>query len=161
MPICKKHKNTGIFYLVDVLYKKKHMDYLYDEIIARIINHGINIYLIENNTDTSLRALIDTKLRASRHFNCKLEERYETANKEKRIKFFSASIIQGFKYKDKSLYTASSDYGKFMQQLTSYSFEKANKFDDAPDGMALFARRFISERGKPQVLIKPKSNLYL
>ena len=56
-------------------------------------------------------------------------------------------------FKDKRAYTRNSDYGKFMNNLTKYSFDYPNKHDDAPDSLALFISEIVLERGKPS---KPK-----
>ena len=50
------------YYMTDVIFKKKAMTDLYEEIIAKIEEHHITWLVIENNTDTSLKALLDKML---------------------------------------------------------------------------------------------------
>lgn len=52
-------------------------------------------------------------------------------------------------FKDRSLYPKNSDYGRLMDNLTTYSFDYPNKNDDAPDSLALFVNEIILEKNKP------------
>lgn len=52
----------NIFYLVDFLYQKKGMDDLYDPIVDMIIKHQLNQLVVENNTDTSLKTVLEERL---------------------------------------------------------------------------------------------------
>ena len=56
-------------------------------------------------------------------------------------------------FKNKTDYKPNSDYGRFMKNLTTYSFDYPNRNDDAPDSATLFVTEIILERGKPN---KPK-----
>lgn len=56
-------------------------------------------------------------------------------------------------FKDKKKYKPNTDYGRFMKNLTVYSFDYPNKHDDAPDSMAMFRTEIILDRGRPS---KPK-----
>ena len=51
------------------------------------------------------------------------------------------------------MYKPISDYGRFMKNFTTYSFDYPNKFDDAPDSMAMFRTEIILDRARPS---KPK-----
>jgi len=152
MPIFKFNTENNKYYLIDVMYKKKSMKELYDIIVSKIIEHQVTHFTIENNTDTSLKYLIEKMLEEHNYFNCVIDERYENVNKEQRIKNYAGDIKNAIIYKDKSLYASSSDYGIFMYQLNSYSFDSANKFDDAPDSIALFAYKYISGRKRKNII---------
>ena len=52
-------------------------------------------------------------------------------------------------FKDKRAYTKNSDYGRFMTNFTTYSFDYPNKHDDAPDSLSLFVSEIILQRGNP------------
>ncbi len=59
-------------------------------------------------------------------------------------------------FKDSSLYERKSDYGKMMTFLCSYTMVGKNKFDDVPDGMAMFAEFAQNLRtGKVEVFKSP------
>lgn len=152
MPIFRKNKDTNKYYLIDVMYKKKSMPELYDIICSKIMEYNINKFTIENNTDTSLKHLIDKMLKEKEYYNCVIEERYENVNKEERIKNYAGDVKNAIVYKDKSMYATSSDYGVFMRHLTSYSFDRANKFDDAPDSIALFSYKYLSQNRRKNII---------
>ena len=151
MPI---HKTDGTYYyLVDVIFKKKAMTELYEEIIAKIEEHHITWLVIENNTDTSLKTLLDEMLAKRGIFYCTITEKYNTKKKELRIKDNQGTIRKLIYFKPKTQYKPNSDYGRFMKNFTTYSFDYPNRNDDAPDSEALFTTEIILERGKPS---KPK-----
>ena len=51
------------------------------------------------------------------------------------------------------MYKPNTDYGLFMKNLTTYSFDYANKHDDSPDSLALFTDQIINDKARPA---KPK-----
>ena len=151
MPI---FKTDGVqYYLVDVIFKQKAMTDLYEEIVSKIEQWNIIWFAIENNTDTSLKTLLEDRLEARGILTCSMTEKYNTQKKEIRIKDQQGLIKKMLVFKDKRAYTRNSDYGKFMNNLTKYSFDYPNKHDDAPDSLALFISEIVLERGKPS---KPK-----
>lgn len=152
MPICKT--DGRIYYMIDVIFKKKAMTELYEEIIAKIEEHHITWLVIENNTDTSLKVLLDKMLEDRGIYYCTITEKYSTVKKEKRIKDNQGTLRKLMYFKPKTKYKPNSDYGRFMKNLTTYSFDYPNKNDDAPDSGTLFVTEIILERGKPN---KPKA----
>ncbi len=151
MPIFKTDGKN--YYMTDVIFKKKAMTDLYEEIIAKIEEHHITWLVIENNTDTSLKALLDKMLEDKEIYYCTITEKYNTVKKEKRIKDNQGTLRKLIYFKKKSNYKPNSDYGRFMKNLTTYSFDYPNRNDDAPDSATLFVTEIILERGKPN---KPK-----
>lgn len=65
--------------------------------------------------------------------------KYTTANKETKIIINSAWVKEHCLFKDETLYKRSSEYGKMMDMLCSYTMAGKNKHDDVPDGMAMLA----------------------
>ena len=57
MPIFKADGQK--YYFIDCIFKKKAMTELYDEIVEKVIQHTITRFVIENNTDTSLKTLLE------------------------------------------------------------------------------------------------------
>lgn len=76
----------GKYYFIDCIFKKKLMSDLYDEIVSKIIEHKVIDFVIENNTDTSLKVLLEEKLKAKGYNLCIIREKYNVKNKEQRIK---------------------------------------------------------------------------
>ena len=151
MPI---FKTDGVYYyFFDCVFKQKAMTDLYDEIVDKIIEHNITVFVVENNIDTSLKTLLEEKLKAKNCYTCEIIEKYNTIKKEQRIKDNRGLIKKLIYFKDKRIYRPNTDYGRFMKNFTTYSFDYANKHDDAPDSMAMFVTEIILGRGKPN---KPK-----
>lgn len=65
--------------------------------------------------------------------------KFTTANKETKIIVNSAWVKEHCLFKDASLYPRSSEYGKMIDMLCSYTMAGRNKHDDVPDGMAMLA----------------------
>ena len=134
--------------LVDVLYQQKAMTDLYDDIVRMIIENNVIELVIENNIDTSLAYVIETKLHEKGYNLCEIKEKYATKNKEQRIKDSRGIILKNVRFKERGRYAKNSDYGRFMSDLEKYSFDFANKHDDAPDSLAMYVNEIILEKGK-------------
>lgn len=65
--------------------------------------------------------------------------KFTTSNKETKIIVNSAWVKEHCLFKDESMYTKNSDYGRMMDMLCSYTMAGKNKHDDVPDGMAMLA----------------------
>lgn len=143
MPICVVDNSDETYYMVDCLFKQKAMTELYDDIVDKIIQHHVIKFVVENNIDTSLKVLLQEKLEAKGYHDCEIIEKFNTAPKEKRIKDMRGIIKRRVAFKEKQAYKPNTDYGRFMQNFTTYSFDYANKHDDAPDSLALFANEII------------------
>ena len=142
MPIFKPDGN-GNYYFVDCIFKQKPMEDLYDEIIEKIIQHRIIKLVIENNIDTSLKTLLTDRLKQRGVNWCEIIEKYNTVKKEERIKN-NRGIVQKFVvFLDKTLTKPNSDYGRLMDNMTKYSFDKPNLHDDSVDSVCMFASEII------------------
>lgn len=82
--------------------------------------------------------------------------KFTTANKETKIIVNSAWVKEHCLFKDESLYTRNSDYGRMMYMLCTYTIAGKNKNDDVPDGMAMLAEYAQSLSGnKVEVFKRP------
>ncbi len=149
MPIFKTDGEK--YYFVDCIFNKKAMTELYKDIVDKIIQHNIIKFVVENNTDTSLKTLLDKMLEEKGYYNCTIIEKYNTAKKEKRINDTKGLILRKIVFKEKKDYKPNTDYGRFMKNFTTYSFDYPNKNDDAPDSMALFTTEIILNGARPSV----------
>lgn len=147
MFICKPD-GKGNHYLWDAIFSKKPIQALYDDIVDKIILHNIIKLVIENNTDESLKTLLTEKLKAKGVTWCEIVEKYNVKNKETRIKDNLWTIQNFIFFKDKSIVKPNTDIGRLMENITKYSFDCPNKFDDGPDGAALYSSEIIGSRGK-------------
>lgn len=69
----------------------------------------------------------------------RITTKFSTANKETRIIADSAWVKEHCLFKDDSLYRRQSDYGRFMNFVTSYTVMGKNKHDDAVDALSMLA----------------------
>lgn len=152
MPIFQ-NDNNGNHYLIDCIYKQKPMDDLYDEIVEKIIEHTITTLVIENNIDTSLKAIIEMKLHARGVFWCDIREKYNCAKKEERIKNYRGIVQKQIYFPSKTLVRPNTDMGKLMDNITKYSFDKPNLHDDGIDSVCMYASEIIFCKS---MLQKPK-----
>lgn len=147
MPICKVD-DDGKHYVVDVLFKKQAMSELYDDIVDLVIEYKVVKLVVESNIDVSLRYVLEKKLEEKNYDMCDIIEKFSTQNKEQRISAARGIILRRMSFKDKNNYSKNSDYGRFMENLTRYSFDYANKHDDAPDSCALYSTEIILNGAK-------------
>lgn len=148
MPICRVSKDGETHFVFDWYYKKVAMTEAYDGIIDKIIEHKILHFEIENNTDTSLKTVIEMKLKEKNVTFCTITEKFNTTNKEVRIKDARGLIVRKMAFKAKGVFSPNSDYGRAMEAFTTYSFDYANKNDDAPDSLALYVNKFMLDNKK-------------
>lgn len=156
MPILKQWNNDPEQYvLVDAIYGGKSMDSVYDEIIAKVKVHKISKLVLENNTDTSLKALLDGKFEENGINYCEITEKFNTKPKFMRIKDEEFIIRNQVWLPSDGIFPPNSQVFKFMESLRTYSYEQQNKYDDAPDSLALFSNMIIREnetKAKVEVL---------
>lgn len=155
MPIFKKDDN-GYYYLTDILFSKTSVKYLYDAIVDKIIENKVIALVVENNTDTSLKEVIEEKLHDKGYYACVIYEKYSVTNKEVRINDMKDLIKDKIYFPDRSKFGKNTDMGKAMEQLTSYSFDFPNKHDDMPDSLALFSDQIILGNAIPQTAVAMK-----
>lgn len=159
MPICLSDNEGDKHYLIDWYYKKVAMSEAYDEIVDKIIANKIIELTLENNTDTSLKTVLEIKLKEKGYLNCVINEKYNTVKKEIRIKDMRGHIVRRMVFKKKGSMPSNSDYSRAMEATTKYSFDYANKFDDAPDSLALYVSEIILGGKKNKVEIINRSTL--
>jgi predicted phage terminase large subunit-like protein len=80
--------------------------------------------------------------------------KFTSANKETKIIVNSPWVKEHCLFKDKSVYARSSEYGKMIEMLCSYTMMGRNKHDDVPDGMAMLAEYAQSLSGQKVEIFK-------
>ena len=69
----------------------------------------------------------------------KITTKYTTENKETKIIVHSPWVKEHCLFLDESRYKRSSEYGKFMDMLCSYTMAGKNRNDDVPDAMSMLS----------------------
>ena len=96
----------------------------------------------------TLKTVLEERLEAKGYLHCVIREKYNTKNKELRIGDTRDVVKRMILFKNKSDYNPNTEYGRFMKDFTTYSFDFKNKHDDANDSVALFASETIIQKGR-------------
>lgn len=147
MPIVKSDNNDS-YYLVDAIFQQKPMDSLYDMIVNKIIDNKVTLLVIENNIDVSLKPLLDEKLKNRGYYLCEIREKFNTVKKEERIKNNRGIVQKQIVFPEQMVFKPNTDVGRLMTNLTKYSFDYANKHDDAPDSICMISSEIILKNYK-------------
>lgn len=136
MPIFNKVGDLS--YLIACLFRKEPMSELYDIIVEKIIKYNIRKLYVETNTDTSLPFVLRERLAKKGCNFCEIVELYSVENKEERIKDNKGFVKNTVAFPDRKFWGKDLELKSFMEQLTSYSFDRPNKFDDAIDSVVIY-----------------------
>lgn len=135
--------NETVFYLKDWLYDDRPMKECIPLVVAKIIQHKITRLYVERNTDECIETILQDKLREQGYTACVIEEVYSTEPKDRRIMSSEGDIKSKMIFPEYNMYAPSSDVGKALLNVYGYRYNGKVEHDDAPDSLALFAKRFI------------------
>ena len=152
MPICRKHKTTGKFYIVDAIFVKKAARELISTIVSKIIEHKILKIVIEENTSSELGDLIKNELKKQGVDWCEIEFVYNTVNKQQRIADFAGTVKQLMRFPRKGKLGTKNPLGLLIYTLTQYSTSKSNLNDDAPDSLCGFIKHFSVDTKQKNII---------
>lgn len=139
-----EHKDETAFYLTDWLYDDRPMKECLSLIVSKIIQHKITRLYVERNTDECIETLIQDRLKQQKYTSCIIEEVYSTEPKDRRIMAAEGDIKSKMIFPQFGMYAVSNNIGKALQNVYGYSYKGKVDHDDAPDSLALFAKRFIT-----------------
>lgn len=149
LPIFKKiiDKNDeyyGKYAFVGCVFRKKSIkdDLTFLHVLNTITRNNVRELFLETNTDTSLGKRMKDQL-GKFNYGLNIKEIYNTANKSRRIADQTQNILNNVVFPRDGLYSKATDMGAFMENLTTYSSERKNKHDDAPDALATFSSQKI------------------
>ena len=128
------------YYMLDCICDSSADYSLQETRLAKMIcDHEMQRCEFESNAGGDRLAFNVTKKVKEMGGRCSITTKPTETNKETRIIVNSNWVKEHILFKDKSLYTRQSDYGRFMNMLLSYSVAGKNKHDDVPDALANFA----------------------
>lgn len=142
----EKNDNT-VFYLKDWLYEDRPMKECIPLIVTKIIQHKITRLFVERNTEECIETLLQDKLKEQGYTACIIEEVYSTEPKDRRIMMAEGDIKSKIIFPEYNMYAPSSDIGKALLNVYGYTYNGKVAHDDAPDSLALFAKRFLMNMG--------------
>ena len=135
-------KYGDMYYLDDCVFNDES-DYEIQYASSKSIimrNHVEACHFESNNGGDRVSFEVDKRLKEAGYY-CNITQEFTTANKETKIIIYAPWVKEHIYFKDKSLYTSKSDYGKMMSQLLSYTVAGKVSHDDACDVLASFAKR--------------------
>lgn len=139
-------KIDNLFYLKDVIFEMRPIEELHNEIVEKIVKHNITQFHLERNTDTSLKTLLEAKCKERGYYSCNFSEVYSTKVKKDKIAENEATIRNNMVFPEFTMYGIGHQMRNFMKYFTGYSYLERNKYDDAPDAVAMFAEKFVKNR---------------
>lgn len=77
-------------------------------------------------------------------------------NKDVKIITYADFVKKKFIFKDKSMYSPNSEYAQFMKNVFSWTQMGKNKFDDAPDSLAMLAQLIQDMQGNSVKILDRK-----
>lgn len=143
------------YYMVDAICSdESDYEIQYERSVNLISQHKVDACRIESNNGGSRVAFEINKRLKERGVYCNITENYTVKNKETKIIVFAPWVKQHVLFKDKSMYTPKSDYGRFMSQLLSYTMAGKVAHDDCPDVVAMFAEWRSRPEAIPTKIVK-------
>lgn len=133
------------FFLVDWLYDDRPMKECIPLVVSKIIQHKITRLYVERNTEECIEMILQDKLREQGYTACVIEEVYSTEPKDRRIMTAEGDIKARMIFPQYGMYSQSNDIGKALMNVYGYTYTGTVAHDDAPDSLALFAKRFVME----------------
>jgi hypothetical protein len=152
MPICFEaddpdRKGETAHFLVDWLYDDRPMKECIPLIVSKIIERKITRLYVERNTEECIEMILSEKLHAQGYYSCVIEEVYSTEPKDRRILSAEGDIKAKMIFPQFGMYAPSNPIGNAMQNVYGYTYTGKVAHDDAPDSLALYAKRFIMGGG--------------
>lgn len=143
MPICRYNNTNDNYMFYDCIFERKSSIDLYDAVIDKIISDKIVKIYIEENIDGSLAEVIKEKLKHRNIPWCEVLTKYNVVNKAQRIASMASTVKNAIEFPKKGKFPPKHPVSLFMRQLTDYSADSTNRFDDAADSICGFADNFI------------------
>lgn len=137
------------FYLKDCIYMNIEQEKIYPVVVGKIKQHHITQLVIERNTDTSLKQLLEDMCSLQGIGFCNIEEVYTYEKKEIRITNQQNTIKTQLRFPAEHLYSRSTDMGRFMYDIVCFGWDMTkNQHDDSIDATTMFCEYFLN--GKMQ-----------
>lgn len=149
MPVVKVYGDE--YYLEDVVFTDEKTDVSKPMCAAIILNNSVMRCQFESNAAGTVIADDVRDMVKAKGGICQFTKKPTVSNKAARIWGSYDNIKQHVYFKDKSLYSPKSPYGRFMKALFQYSAKGKNKHDDVPDALSLLIE-FL--QGTPKAEVK-------
>lgn len=127
------------YYIADVLCDNSNPDVVDVRMVEILLKHKVQMVRFESNSAGGRVAQKVQDEIKKRGGITKITTKYTTENKETKIIVHSPWVKEHCLFLDESRYKRSSEYGKFMDMLCSYTMAGKNRNDDVPDAMSMLS----------------------
>lgn len=125
-------------YIVDVVFDSSGVQFTKPECANMIIKHNVKTVTFESNSAGEYFGRDVTDIVKSQGGRCSARFKFNCSNKITRMENARDNIIRDYYFRDFRKMDRSSQYYKFMKELTTMTRSGKVKHDDAPDSIALF-----------------------
>ena len=137
MPVAVVYGND--YYITDCVCDNSLPEVVEPRLVNCLIQNKVQMSRFEHN-NAGGRVAKDIQEAVKKNGGItKITTKFTTSNKETKIILNSPWVKEHCLFKDKSLYKKKEDYGRMMEQLTSYTVAGKNRHDDVVDGMAMLS----------------------
>lgn len=151
MPIGYVYGNE--VYIVDVVFDNAGTQFTKPECANMLIKHNVKTVTFESNSAGEYFGRDVMQLVSEQGGRCSARYKYNCSNKITRMENARDNIIRDYYFKDFRKMDRSSQYYKFMKELTTMTRSGKVKHDDAPDSLALFENEMRSGTVRPTMII--------
>jgi len=127
------------YYFADVICDNGLPDVVDARLVDILYRHKVRACRFESNSAGGRVAKETQEALKAKGGVTHITTKFSTQNKETRIITASGWVKEHCLFKDESLYKRNSEYGRFMEFLTSYTMAGKNRHDDVPDAVAMLA----------------------
>ena len=142
MPIGYVYGNE--VYIVDVVFDNAGTQFTKPECANMLIKHNVKTVTFESNSAGEYFGRDVMQLVAEQGGRCSARYKFNCSNKITRMENARDNIIRDYYFRDFKKMDRSSQYYKFMKELTTMTRSGKVKHDDAPDSLALFENEMRS-----------------
>lgn len=127
------------YYIEDCVCDNSLPDIVDARLVDILLRHKVKMCRFESNSAGGRVAQkVQDEVKAKKGVT-HITTKYTTANKETKIIVNSAWVKEHCIFKDDSMFKKSSEYGKMLDMLCSYTVAGKNKHDDVPDAFAMLS----------------------
>lgn len=127
------------YYIVDVVCDNGDTGVVEEKLAVTLVQQKVQMAQFESNSaGWSVAEKVQKRVKELGG-RCAISTKPTTANKETKIIVNAPFVKEHMLFRDGSMYRRQSDYGRFMDQMVTYTVTGKNKHDDTVDAMAMLA----------------------
>lgn len=148
-------------YIEDIVFLKGDYKITEPLVAAKIVQHKCHQVVFESNNGGDFYARDIEKLVKEMGYKCNITDQRAPSNMSKLARIIQhAPAVKEFYFKDKSMYSSNSMYGKFMRELTTFVQNGKSKHDDAPDSICSLAN-MIRKKPYAEIVVVKTGRKYI